>query len=470
MDRRTLLRGAAALPVASAVGVSPAAAGGKRVVVLGAGLAGLTAAYNLMRHGYDVVVLEAQNRPGGRVRTVRDGFQRGGHAELGAIRIFETHEYTLKYVKEFDLALTPYDSGERAYFMQGERFRQPAQGTPWPLAGFAPGEELDPGGQILRLLGSGIAQLGDVFDPDWPRSVPSALALDRHTIDSFAQAGGASETLRQVFYAQEGRCGNWNAAAVLAMEAIGFGTTPQSIKGGNDKLPYAFAKALGGRIKYTSQVVRISQDERSVTVGYVDRTGRHEIRADRCVCALPFAPLRRVSTDFTGAKADVIRQLRYFPVARCYFQTRSRFWERESLGGITLVSTDTMAGRIWNTSSQQADPEFGMIQSYMFETDALTYAGYGHRRVARMRGLMDTLLPGIRGQIVGCVEKVWQEDPWAGGGWGWAGPGELAWMLPAMRQAAGRVHFAGEHTSLWIAWMNGAIESGERVTREILAA
>ena len=114
LDRRRFLQALAALsaaPLASLANAPRAAAdghgGGRRVVVLGAGLAGLGAAYNLLRHGYDVTVLEAQERPGGRVQTVRDGFRRGGHAELGAIRIFDSHEYTLRYVREFGLELTP---------------------------------------------------------------------------------------------------------------------------------------------------------------------------------------------------------------------------------------------------------------------------------------------------------------------------------------------------------------------------
>ena len=107
LDRRRFLQAAAAIsatPLASLAKAPDAPAdddkhrGGRRVVVLGAGLAGLGAAYNLMRNGYDVTVLEAQDRPGGRVQTVRDGFRRGGHAELGAIRIFESHEHVLRYV------------------------------------------------------------------------------------------------------------------------------------------------------------------------------------------------------------------------------------------------------------------------------------------------------------------------------------------------------------------------------------
>jgi monoamine oxidase len=87
-----------------------------------------------------------------------------------------------------------------------------------------------------------------------------------------------------------------------------------------------------------------------------------------------------------------------------------------------------------------------------------------------MHRLFGRLLPGFRGQVVGVAHKAWHEDPWAGGGWGWSQPGDLEWMFPAMRGPEGRVHFAGEHTSLWIAWMNGALESAERVAAEIVTA
>ena len=482
LDRRRFLQALAALsaaPLASLATAPRATAdghgGGRRVVVLGAGLAGLGAAYNLLRHGYDVTVLEAQDRPGGRVQTVRDGFHRGGHAELGAIRIFDSHEYTLRYASEFGLSITPYDTGARAFHMQGRRFLPPPAGQPWPLDAFAAGEQPDPAARFGDYLGSGFAKLGDVFDPGWPGTVPSALELDRTTMAGHMGAQGASATWRDWFFAQEGRIARVNAAAGFAVESLTTGTMIGSITGGNDRLPMALAAALGHRVRFRSEVVRITQEKREVTIGFRDRGGLHEIRADRCVCALPFAPLRRVTiaTPFSAQKMAAIDQLRYMAAARCYFQTRSQFWQRDPLGplgGLNLVGTDTMAGRVWNTSSQQADPRLGMVHAYMFDTEALEFAAHGHQRAAAMRRLMRRMLPGIRGEIVGVADKAWQEDPWAGGGWGWTQPGELAWMFPAMRQVEGRVHFAGEHTSLWIAWMNGALESAERVVAEILHA
>jgi monoamine oxidase len=483
LDRRRFLQAAAAIsaaPLASLATAPEALAhddgrrGGRRVVVLGAGLAGLGAAYNLMRSGYDVTVLEAQERPGGRVQTARDGFRRGGHAELGAIRIFASHEHTLRYIDEFGLEVAPYDTGTRAFHMQGKRFLPPPAGTPWPLDGFAAGEQPDPAARIGDYFVSGFAKLGDVFDPRWPGAFPSALELDRASMDGYMRGQGASATWRDWFYAQEGRFARVNAAAAFGGESLTSGFLG-SIRGGNDLLPNALAAALGHRVRYRSEVVRIAQGRGHVTVGYRDRHGLHELRADRCVCALPFAPLRRVSiaTPFSPQKMAAIQRLKYMAVARCYFQTRSRFWERDPLGplgGLNLVGTDTMAGRVWNTSSQQSDPTLGMVQAYMFDTEALAFAANGQRRVPATRRLMRQLLPGIRGEVVGVAHKAWQEDRWAGGGWGWVQPGELRWMFPAMRRVEGRVHFAGEHTSIWAAWMNGALESAERVAAEILAA
>lgn len=489
LDRRSFLQmltAATALPFATQSVVpaatstspsrsTPVAPSGRQVVVLGAGLAGLSAAYNLMNQGYDVLVLEAQNRPGGRVETVREPFQHGGYAEMGAVRVIDTHEYTMKYIGEFGLQLTPYDSGTRAFYMRDQRFLAPDEGAPWPLPGLHDSEQPDPSTRFAKYLDSGFAKLGDLTDPDWPVSVPSARDLDHTTIDGYMVSQGASQTWRDWFYAQNGRIGRVNAAAGFAVEALQAGEIISGISGGNDQLPRAMAEALGDRVKYRSEVVSLAQDDEGVTVGFEDRTGRHELRAERCVCALPFMPLRRIRIEagFSPQKLDAIHGLEYMPAARSYAQTRTRLWEDDplgALGGLDMIGTDTMAGRVWNTSSQQPDHTAGMLHAYMFDTEALEFASYGDQRDRAMSRLFSRLLPGIDDQIIGTTHKAWQEDPWVGGGWGWVQPEDLHWKLPAMRQAEGRVHFAGEHTSLWIAWMNGALESGERVVAEILEA
>jgi monoamine oxidase len=474
-----ILAGWDSSPVAAASSVQGCS--GKRVVILGAGLAGLTAAYRLMSERYEVIVLEGQDRVGGRVLTVRDGFKAGGHAEMGATRIFSTHAATLKYVDLFGLGpLVPYDSGDSAFYLRGRRFVPPPAGQPWPIADMSEAEKVNPYAFLRTYLGSGFEMLGDVDAAGWPNDQPSALELDKVTIEQFLLGQGASQGWVDWFCALEGNVKRLNAFAGLATERLlaGFGgEPPTSIPGGNDRLPRAFAAALGDQVKLRCKVVRLEQSAGGVTVTYLDAQDRqNEVRADRCVCALPFSTLRKIviATPFAADKMRAIESLRYMPVARCCFQTRTRFWASDPLGplgGLSLVGSDSFAGRIWNTSSQQADPAMGMIQSYMFDVDASEYASLPDRIGAMRQHIHDKLLPGLTpDQVVAAAEKVWQDDPWVEGGWAWTGLEELAGLFQARGRAEGRVHFAGEHTSPLIGWMTTAIESGERAADEIIAA
>jgi monoamine oxidase len=485
-NRRRFLHYLAAAGLLPACSYRPRAAAdggdGKRVVILGAGLAGLAAAYNLKSQGYEVIVLEGQDRVGGRVLTVRDGFQAGGHAEMGATRIFSTHAATLKYVDHFGLGpLTPYGTGDRAFYMRDRRFMPPPAGQPWPVDHMSEAEKANPYAFLATYVGAGFAMLGDPGAPGWPTSEPGALALDKLTIEQFLLEQGASPGWVDWFCAIEGNVRRINAFGGLATERLlaGFdGEAPSSIPGGNDRLPKAFAAALGDDVKLQSKVVRLAQSTDEVRVTYLDARGRrNELRADHCVCALPFTTLRKVelATPFADDKMQAIESLPYMSAARCHFQTRTRFWTSDGLGALRgpyLVGSDTFAGRIWNTSSQQADPTMGMIQAYMFDTDASEYASLPDRIMAMRRHIGDKLLPGLtEDEVVAAAEKVWQEDPWVEGGWAWAGPGAIGGGLyQTIARPEGRVHFAGEHTSPLIGWMTTTIESGERAAGEIVAA
>ncbi|WP_375160833.1 FAD-dependent oxidoreductase [Bradyrhizobium sp. RDT46] len=488
-NRRTVLQGIAAAVILPSISVRAETSdnkagpdcGGRRVVVLGAGLAGLTAAYKLKSQGYDVIVLEGQNRVGGRVLTVRDGFEAGGHAEMGATRIFSTHTATLRYVNLFELGpLVPYDMGGRAFYMRGQRFTPPPAGRPWPVADLSEEEKANPFAFLGTYLGAGFEMLGDPNAVGWPNSQPRALDLDKVTVEQFLLSQGASQGWVDWFCALEGNVKRLNAFAGLATERLlaGFdGEPPSSIPGGNDRLPKALAAALGDQVKLQCKVVRLEQSASEVTVTFLDAQGRqNEVRADRCVCTLPFSTLRKVviTTPFAADKMRAIETLRYMPVARCSFQTKSRFWMTDPLGplgGLSLVGSDTFASRIWNTSSQQADPNMGMIQSYMFDVDASEYASLPDRIGAMRQHIHDKLLPGLTpDQVAAAAEKVWQDDSWVEGGWAWTGLNEMGGPFQARGRAEERVHFAGEHTSPLIGWMTTAIESGERAADEIIAA
>jgi monoamine oxidase len=476
VDRRAFLKLLSMASSAVALGHT-AQFKGKRVVVLGAGLAGLAAAWNLLGKGYDPVVLEAQGRPGGRVRTVRAPFRQSGYAEAGAVRIPSQHELTLKYIRlmglESKLVSYEQETGARLWYLQRRRFTTPA--GDWPLDGLTAQEKAAPFAMLPAYLGPALAAVGDPSAPDFPST--AALELDAYRIDEYLRKAGASDTWIQILFASEGNAARMNALAVAMVEAPLLGSARTfGLLGGNDQLPYALAARLGHRVKYNSPVLRLAHGKDGVTVTYRDRSGaQHQVQADHCVCTLPFPVLRRVeiAPAFSANKMASIERFQLLPIARQYFQTQSQFWRDDQigrLGGLNMVGTDTVVERVWNTSLLQPDPRMGMLHSYMFDDHAVAFASLDrHERARKWQRAISRFLPGLRDrEVVGTYAKVWQDDPWQRGGLSFIQPDQFKWLWPAARQAEGRVHFAGEHTSVFLGWQNGALESAERVVREIV--
>jgi monoamine oxidase len=475
VDRRAFLMLLAMAGLDAAARPIPRASG-KRVLVLGAGLSGLAAAWNLMQHGYDVRVFEAQGIPGGRVKTIRSPFENGGYAEAGALRIPNNHRYLMKYIKLMGLEskLVAYeDDGKHLWYLRGKRFTTP-EGE-WPLAGLTPEEKTNPLAMVGRYWGPGFQAVGDPTSEDFPTA--SASTLDRYTLAEFLRKNGASDDWLKVFLAAEGTIGRVNTLAITALEAApndGEFTKTYGLVGGNDQLPNALARTLGERVTYNSPVVRLVHGDDGVTVTVRHRSRQHEVRADHCICTLPFPVLRdvEITPGFSDLKMKAIEGYGLAAISRLYFQTRTRFWRDDplgSLGGLNMVGTDTPVERIWNTSQHQPDPVMGMLQSYMFDENALAFSRISpNQRTSLWIRRIEQFLPGLRHQIAASYCKVWHEDPWQKGAFAFMKPNEFTWMWPAARRAEGRVHFAGEHTSVWGAYQNGALESAERCFHEVL--
>ncbi|HTQ79403.1 MAG TPA: NAD(P)/FAD-dependent oxidoreductase [Thermoanaerobaculia bacterium] len=488
VTRRSFLQGSLAAaavlamppiaPIARAaekLGAPPAASlpHGK-VIVVGAGLAGLAAAWELTQAGRDVTVLEAQTRAGGRVQTLREPFADGLYAEAGAMTVHDTHDWTIRFAQLCGVPLDPVPptSGATLYHLRGQRIVQdPHHESPWPLDLTPEERALGRRGMWERHVQPLFSQIGDEGSPGWPG--PEAAAFDAFSFAELLRRRGASPgavaLLRLGFPDLLGDGADEVSALDLLREAAQRARAQQffSVRGGSDRLPSALAARLARFIEYGSPVVRLEQDAGAVRAVVRGEAGHRTLTADHLICTLPFSVLRAidVAPAFSAEKRRAIAELQYTSVARIFLQTRTRFWEAQGLSGNVLSDLPWMS--VFARPALSTTPR-GVLESYR--------AGAQARRIAKLENpLRDAVqgvtvaLPELPEQVEGGCCKLWDEDPWARGAYTWFKPGQMRALLPHLSCSEGRVVFAGEHTSDHPGWMQGALASGVRAAREILS-
>lgn len=484
-----------------------------RVVVIGAGVAGLSAALRLVEDGHDVTVLEAQPRVGGRVLTLRSpAFSHGRHAEAGALFIPSYHDLTMHWVKTFQLPLIsipPDPPGATIWYLRGTHVvGADAKADDWPVA-LREDERasMGDGGGFMALWARYL----------WPTlsrlqgharfaSVPAEFrTLDEVSLAEFLAGQGASPGAIEII--RLGYLDLWgdgidtiSALMMLRDEAVSVlpphfklpspsaapghassaddsGGAPGafSIEGGNDRLPAAFADRLGDRVRRERPVRRIErhQDRVVVTCGAGAETERFE--ADRLIVAIPFPVLRDVEIypPFSAEKQTAVAELEMTAVCRTFVETAVRTWHSapsdHAAKDLPIGTANTDLPCMWVHDATVVQPGLpGIIESYVAGPHASALSEVAvDERVAVTKQRLARLFPGIEPSLGSGTSKSWLDDPWARGGYCWFRPGDMQRLMPHIRRPEGRVHFAGDHTSSAPGWMQGAFESAERVVEEV---
>ncbi|MBA2632430.1 MAG: FAD-dependent oxidoreductase, partial [Chloroflexi bacterium] len=350
----------------------------KRVVVIGAGLAGLAAAYELKRGGHDVVVLEAQNRVGGRVYTLRS-FAPGLYAEAGAMRIPRAHGLTLAYCDEFELPLRPFLMGNPRGLVHvgGKRMTVEEANADSSHLHFDLAEE-ERGRTADDLWEEAIGEFREMVDREgdiaWEKIVRD---YDQYSLYEFLRFRGWSTGAIEYFAVMNFLESDMhNALVEVLREDIGGAYVDmQEIAGGMDQLPNAFFRELSEEVRLGAEAFAIDQDATSVPVHYKSEAGRFSTTADYAVCTLPFSVLRSVEmmTPLSHGKQRAIRQLNYHASTKILFQVRERIWETEDgiNGGASV--TDLPIRRMNYPTPDPSTSRGVLLASYTWGQDALQW-------------------------------------------------------------------------------------------------
>ena len=470
ITRREFLRKLALVSAGAGLAVLPSCqlltqAETGHVVIVGAGLAGLTAAYELQQAGWQVTVLEAQDRVGGRVHTIRDGFDEGQYAEAGGefINGKRVHRQMHHYIEALGLSLSNVGGGTVLYYIDQQRFRQRELET---QLGSDVVNDIDRFWEELEALVEQIA------DPTNPTTATQAAFLDSQSvsewIDGLALTAYAQTIVEHYVRGEYGEPESTSLLYLIQIEALYANVSENQIeiyriKGGNDQLPEAMAVVLDKPVLLNAPVTAVHTHDAGVTVTHT----QGETKADFAILATPLAALRAV--DFLPALSKgmqtAAQRLNYAPHTKVLLQYSTQFWRDLRLSGETI--TDLPLGYTWVGTHGQAG-EAGIMITYTSGRFAEHFNQMDEdMRIETSVNQVEEIYPGSRDLLIAAQTAGWDNNPYAFSGFSNYGVGQVTQFWELLRRNYGRLYFAGEHVSSFIGSMEGAVESGQRVARQI---
>jgi monoamine oxidase len=482
----------AAVPGDDRLGAEAFIAGGtKKITIIGAGIAGLVAAYELEQLGHHVEVLEGSRRIGGRIRTHRFG---SGPAaplvELGAMRIPTKHRNTMRYIAKLGLTdkvrdfSTLFSEGGNYYTTAAAGRLRVREAAKVIMKDFRLGLPDKRYSDDTLLFGAWLMAIGNAVAPaDFRKSLREEFSLelldmvDRIELAPFLRGSANDRIDLHAFFAahpevRSSRHGRLNRFIDDVLDE----TSPELVRleGGMAQLVRRLTERIHGPIMCGQEVVGLEVGEDDVLVDIRQSDNVVTRRCDYVLCAIPFSILRRLwLTGLSEAKTAVIHKVKYWSATKVALHCREAFWERDGISG----GASFCGGRIRQTYYPPLEDDSvsgaALLASYTIGDDADVLgcmpAAKRHAVVLQELSKMhpELLHPGM---VMDVVSLAWGQHQWS------EGAGAVLWGKDATTydeervQAAlpeNRLFFAGEHCSSTPAWIDGAIESAINAVREI---
>ena len=440
---------------------APLSAGAGRVVIVGAGFSGLAAAYELSRAGYEVTVVEARNRVGGRVLSFSD-LVPGKNMEGGGELIGANHPAWIAYAKQFGLEFL--DIGEEdlefPIVLGGKRLTPEQSEQLW--------EEME---TSFNTIVTDAAKV----DADEPWKAANAPALDKRTLADWIDKLGASplckSALRTMMTADNGVVTEWqsylgNLAMVKGggLEKYWDESEVYRCKGGNQQLAAKLVGAIGAPRVITRMPVRtIVAAERGVRVTLAD--GK-TLEAEHVLLTAPPSVWNKIAIDPVlppSLGTQIGTNVKYL------MSLRSPVWRRTELAPELL--SDGPVSMTWHgTDGQKAGGGEGLVAFSGGPAADVCREWTAAQRDRNYLAELNKVYRGITASFIRARFMDWPSDPWSKGSYSFPAPGQVTSQGPTLREGLGRLHFAGEYTCYaFMGYMEGALNSGAAAARRIAA-
>lgn len=467
---------------------------GRRVTILGAGMAGLVSAHELSKAGFVCTVLEARSRPGGRNWTVRggdrieqlDGVQNvawpkapHNYMNVGPARIPNHHRALLGYCREFKVPLEIMMNDNRAALFHDDaafdgkpvEARQVINDTRGYLSELLAkamshgGLDAEMGKEDRERLIAMIRSFGDLKAGD------RYLGGDRGGYSEHPGAANQTGKTRTPLPLSELMKADFWQFKLSFGEGFEQASTMLQPVGGMDQIPRAIAKKVQRMIRYDTVVDEIRKTEFGAKViCHRGKGPKIAIESDFVICTLPLPVLKAVPNDLSPAIQKAIADLEYSRAGKIGFYAPRRFWEEDSgiYGGMSWTNREI---------TQMLYPSHGILQkdgvlvgSYtfgIFPGDDIARSSVG-QRIAQAIASGERLHPGYGKEVRDGISVAWRNVPHNLGGWmQWTGE-QREKIYPLLLEPDGPIHLAGEHLSYLTGWQEGAILSAHRAIEQIV--